>query len=58
MGKPLPKSNRKAKPEQIALLPEPVPIYITYLTVQPQGGNLAFLDDPYALDSKVQLASR
>ena len=58
MGKPLPKASRKAKPEQVALLPEPVPIYITYLTVQPQGGNLAFLSDPYALDSKVQLAAR
>jgi murein L,D-transpeptidase YcbB/YkuD len=58
MGKPLPKANRKAKPEQIALLPEPVPIYITYLTVQPEGGNLAFLSDPYSLDAEVQVAAR
>ena len=58
MGKPMPKSSRKGKPEQIALLPEPVPIYITYLTVQPEGGNLAFLSDPYSLDAKVQVASR
>jgi len=58
MGTAMPKSSRKAKAEQIALLPEPVPIYITYLTVQPQGGNLAFLDDPYSLDARVQVASR
>jgi murein L,D-transpeptidase YcbB/YkuD len=38
-------------PEQHALLPSPVPIYITYLTAQANGGQLTFLDDIYGLDS-------
>jgi L,D-transpeptidase YcbB len=38
-------------PEQHALLPSPVPIYITYLTAQADGGQLSFLDDVYGLDS-------
>jgi murein L,D-transpeptidase YcbB/YkuD len=58
MGAPLPASSRKGQPEKIALLPEPVPIYITYLTVQPAGESLAFLGDPYALDARVQIAAR
>ena len=39
------------EPEQHALLPTPVPIYITYLTAQPEGGQLTFLDDIYGKDS-------
>jgi murein L,D-transpeptidase YcbB/YkuD len=38
-------------PEQHALLPSPVPIYITYLTAQADGGQLTFLDDVYGMDS-------
>ena len=57
-GAPLPAASLRGDPEKIVPLPEPVPIYITYLTVQPEGGALAFLDDPYALDARVQIASR
>ena len=39
-----------ADPEQRVDLPAPVPIYVTYLTVQPKGGELAFAKDVYALD--------
>ena len=35
-------------PEQNVTLPTPVPIYITYLTAQAQGGQLIFVDDIYA----------
>jgi murein L,D-transpeptidase YcbB/YkuD len=34
-------------PEQNVLLPSPVPIYVTYLTARVEGGQLAFVDDPY-----------
>ncbi|MBO9517533.1 MAG: L,D-transpeptidase family protein [Porphyrobacter sp.] len=37
-------------PEQRVDLAEPVPIYITYLTVQPSGDQLAVGPDPYARD--------
>jgi murein L,D-transpeptidase YcbB/YkuD len=57
MGAPRPSHGRKAAPEQQVDLPEPVPIYITYLTVQPAGEKLAFYGDPYSLDSRVQIAS-
>ena len=39
------------EPEQHELLPTPVPIYITYLTAQADGGQLTFLDDVYGRDS-------
>ena len=38
-------------------LPEPVPIYITYLTAFPEGMQIAFRDDPYGLDGGVRLAA-
>ena len=38
-------------PEQHAKLPTPVPIYVTYLTAQAQGGRLAFVDDVYGRDA-------
>jgi murein L,D-transpeptidase YcbB/YkuD len=38
-------------PEQHVQLREGVPIYITYLTVQPKDGQLAFLDDVYGRES-------
>jgi murein L,D-transpeptidase YcbB/YkuD len=45
---PQPKSNA---PEQEVDLPEPVPVYLTYLTVLPKkGGGLVFEDDPYRRD--------
>jgi L,D-transpeptidase YcbB len=58
-GAPLPAANRRGEPEKIVPLRQPVPIYITYLTVQPQADDtLAFLGDPYALDARVQIAAR
>jgi murein L,D-transpeptidase YcbB/YkuD len=55
MGKPLPSGTKDA--EKMVNLPEPVPIYITYLTVFPEGPALAFRDDPYGLDDGVRLAA-
>jgi murein L,D-transpeptidase YcbB/YkuD len=40
-------------PEQNVLLPGPVPIYVTYLTARVEGGQLAFVDDPYRSTSAV-----
>ena len=34
------------------LLPTPVPIYLTYLTAQVNGGQLSFVDDPYGRDGR------
>jgi L,D-transpeptidase YcbB len=40
-----------AGPETRVDLPEPIPVYITYLTVEPRpGGALAFRADPYKRD--------
>ena len=39
------------QPEQVLPLPRPVPIYMTYLTVEAQGGNVVFRPDPYGFDS-------
>lgn len=46
-------------PEQHALLPTPVPIYVTYLTAQVKDGQLAFVDDTYGRDTErlAQMAS-
>ena len=52
-GKPLaPKSKA---PEQRVNLPEPVPVYITYLTAAPEGQTIAFRPDAYGRD-QVQTA--
>jgi murein L,D-transpeptidase YcbB/YkuD len=40
------------QPEQHLLLPQPVPIYLTYLTAQANGGELSFVDDVYGLDTQ------
>jgi murein L,D-transpeptidase YcbB/YkuD len=40
-----------AEPEQHLLLPQPVPIYLTYLTAQADNGQLSFVDDVYGLDT-------
>ena len=37
--------------EQRIDLPRPVPVYMTYLTVEAQGGNIQFRPDPYGFDS-------
>jgi murein L,D-transpeptidase YcbB/YkuD len=38
-------------PEQIIDLPRPVPVYMTYLTVETRGGAIMFRPDPYGFDS-------
>lgn len=38
-------------PEDNVPLPTPVPIYVTYLTAQAQGGELSFVDDIYGRDA-------
>jgi murein L,D-transpeptidase YcbB/YkuD len=45
-------------------IPEPVPVFITYLTAAPEGDRIAFRDDSYgrdggpALDGRGALARR
>lgn len=39
-------------PEQNVTLPTPVPIYVTYLTAQADGGQLRFTEDVYGRDSR------
>ncbi|MEO6432596.1 MAG: L,D-transpeptidase family protein [Sphingomicrobium sp.] len=39
------------KTEQEVNLPQPVPVYMTYLTVQPTESGVAFLADPYRRDA-------
>jgi L,D-transpeptidase YcbB len=39
------------KVEEEVNLPTPVPVYMTYLTVQPTANGVAFLADPYGRDS-------
>ncbi len=56
MGTPLP-ARVRGGPEQVEPLPEMVPIYITYLTTLPSGGQIAFHDDPYHRDGTTQLAA-
>jgi murein L,D-transpeptidase YcbB/YkuD len=45
-----------AKPEQTVNLPEPVPVYITYLTAMPEAGRIAYRSDIYRRDA-ARLAS-
>ena len=45
------------EPEQNLLLPAPVPIYLTYLTAQVEGGHLTFVGDPYGRDSATRVAA-
>ena len=40
------------QPEQHLLLPQPVPIYLTYLTAHADSGQLSFVDDVYSLDAQ------
>jgi len=37
--------------EETFELPDPIPIYMTYLTVAPNGNGVAFRPDPYGLDA-------
>jgi murein L,D-transpeptidase YcbB/YkuD len=43
-------SISKSAPEQKVDLPQPIPIYITYLTARPDGDRIAVSGDPYAHD--------
>jgi L,D-transpeptidase YcbB len=51
MKKPLPRQVRQ--PEQRVDLPELVPVYITYLTAEAEGGRVVFHHDPYGRDRPV-----
>ncbi len=48
-GRPL--SASSPAPEQRVDLPEPVPVYITYLTAMPAADGVAFFDDVYGRDA-------
>ena len=48
-GRPL--AARGRTPEQNVPLPEPVPVYITYLTAAPEGDRIAFRADVYNYDN-------
>jgi L,D-transpeptidase YcbB len=39
-----------AGPEQPVMLPQPVPVYITYMTAVPDGQSIAYYDDAYGRD--------
>lgn len=41
-----------AQPELHVKLPQGVPVYVTYLTVKPDGGKLTYLDDYYGWDGR------
>ena len=45
-----PPSPKGARPEQKVDLPQPVPIYITYLTAVPSGTSIVYFDDFYGKD--------
>ena len=49
LGRP-PETDSTA-PEQHLLLPQPVPIYLTYLTAHADDGQLDFVDDVYGLNA-------
>lgn len=48
-GKPL--ALKSKTPEKRVDLPEPVPVYITYLTAFPEASGIAFRQDRYRLDA-------
>jgi murein L,D-transpeptidase YcbB/YkuD len=45
-----PPNPKGARPEQKVNLPQPVPIYITYLTAVPSGTSIVYFDDFYGRD--------
>ncbi len=59
-------TTRSARPEQRVDLPQPVAVFLTYLTAMPGGGTVAYLPDVYnrdraalaTLDAGRSLASR
>jgi murein L,D-transpeptidase YcbB/YkuD len=55
-----PPSPKGARPEQKVNLPQPVPLYITYLTAVPSGSSIVYFDDFYGKDRAAlpRIASR
>ena len=54
-----PPSPQGARPEQKVNLPNPVPLYITYLTAVPSGTSIVYFDDFYGKDRQgLRIASR
>jgi murein L,D-transpeptidase YcbB/YkuD len=55
-----PPSPKGARPEQKVSLPQPVPLYITYLTAVPSGTSIVYFDDFYGKDRAAsrRIASR
>ena len=49
-----PPSPKGARPEQKVNLPQPVPVYITYLTAVPSGSSIVYFDDFYGKDRAPQ----
>ena len=45
-----PPNPKGARPEQKVDLPQPVPLYITYLTAVPSGTSIVYFDDFYGKD--------
>jgi murein L,D-transpeptidase YcbB/YkuD len=44
-------TGKNPKVEEEVDLPQPVPVYMTYLTVQPTASGVQFLPDPYGRDA-------
>lgn len=55
-GRPL--KAQGARPEQRVALPNPVPLYIMYLTAVPSGSAIVYFQDLYGLDRRTRVASR
>ena len=49
--------SQPGKPEQTIPLPEPVPLYVTYLTAGWSSEGFALRADPYGRDGRIQSAS-
>jgi murein L,D-transpeptidase YcbB/YkuD len=50
-------STTSTDPEQHVLLPNPVPVYVTYLTARADDGQLTLLDDVYGRDAPPTMVS-
>ena len=43
--------TKGAGTEQAVPLPQPVPVYVTYLTAEPNGSSVAYFNDIYGRDT-------
>jgi murein L,D-transpeptidase YcbB/YkuD len=50
-------STTSSDPEQQVLLPNPVPVYVTYLTARAEDGELTLLSDIYGRDAPPTMAA-